>query len=84
MVGSGILILPVIFAREGIVNCLIVMVIICAINFYTSKFLLSHGKQSENDLPEMIKRLLGRRAYQTFVIASASLLFFASSVYYLI
>ena len=84
MTGSGTLILPVIFDKVGIINCLLVMLIICGINFYTSKLLLIHGKEGETDLNQIIQRLLGKRASQLFVLASSSLLFFASAVYYLI
>jgi sodium-coupled neutral amino acid transporter 9 len=59
MLGSSMLILPIIFADIGLLTGIIVLTIICITNFITANILLRHGKSSEDDLPEMIYRILG-------------------------
>jgi amino acid permease len=59
MLGSSMLILPIIFADIGLLTGIIVLTIIGITNFITANILLRHGKSSEDDLPEMIYRILG-------------------------
>jgi amino acid permease len=82
--GSTTLILPVIFQRVGIFTCLIVMGISSLINYKTANLLMIHGKYSDDDLPEMIQRMLGKKFHDLFILSSSSLLFLAASIYYLI
>lgn len=84
MLGSTTLIVPVIFANIGIVTALIAMTLLCTINFITARILLRHGKTSEDDLPEMIYRILGLRYFQFFSLISSMLCFLVAIVYFLL
>ena len=59
MLGSTTLIVPVIFAKVGVITCLLTLVVLCLVNFVTANILLRHGDSKEDDLPEMIDRILG-------------------------
>jgi amino acid permease len=43
MIGSTTLIVPVIFAKVGIITCLISLVFLSIVNFITANILLKHG-----------------------------------------
>ena len=63
MIGSTTLIVPVIFSEIGIVTGIMACFLLCLVNFLTADLLLRHGKSSEDDLPEMINRILGYKYY---------------------
>ena len=84
MLGSTTLIVPVIFSEVGIGTCLLVMFALCVLNFVTARLLLKHGKTSDDDLPEMIYRILGRKYFQFYSLISSLLCYFVCIVYYLL
>lgn len=84
MLGSTTLIIPLYFARAGILNCLFVMMVHMLINYKTGNILITHGKITEMDLPEIIDRLLGKGYLKLYSIMSSSLLFLVAIIYYLI
>ena len=84
MLGSSMLILPIIFADIGLLTGIIVLTIICITNFITANILLRHGKSSEDDLPEMIYRILGTHFFRLQSLIASFLCFFIGVVYYLL
>ena len=84
MLGSTTLVVPVIFANVGIVTGLVTLFLLCSINYKTANLLLRHGKSTEDDLPEIIYRVLGPKIFFLNSIMSAMLCYFVSVVYYLL
>ena len=61
--GSTTLVVPVIFAKTGVLTGILVLLLLCSINFMTASLLLEHGKKSEDDLPEILYRVLGPKYF---------------------
>jgi len=53
------------------------------ISFKTASLLLIHTKSRENDLTEVVIRVLGIRYYQLFLLSAGTTLFLVSVTYFL-
>jgi len=59
MIGSSIIVYPIIFIKDGIVGALLVLLAIGAALFFTCRLLLIHNRPDETDFSKQIKRILG-------------------------
>lgn len=84
MIGSSIMVLPVIFYLVGIMTTILVIFLQAVINYLTACILVSHGKSKDDDLSDMIKRLLGRNYFIFYCLISMLLLIFVSVAYFLL
>lgn len=84
MIGSSILIFPLIFNEFGIVNAVCMLVVIMLISCKTCLLQIKHVKCNELDLPDTIKRILGRKWWVGYAWASFLFNFFIGVIYFLI
>jgi amino acid permease len=59
MIGSSIIVYPIMFVKDGIVGALLVLLGIGAALFATCRLLLIHNRRDEEDFGVSIKRILG-------------------------
>ena len=83
MIGSIVMILPMVFAHCGIFTSLFVMILLSLVNFITCNMYVVHLKRTESDLPEMIERILGVR-WKVIFVFSAVLFEFLTGIVFLI
>lgn len=70
MIGTSILIFPLVFLNYGLINSIIILVIMAYISCEMCLLENRHVKMDEMDLPESIRRILGVKWFYSFVISS--------------
>jgi len=83
-IGSGCLVLPVIFNDCGVITCLIILFVVAVISVKTCELVVMHVKESEEDLPILIQRLLGKKWSYAYCLSSSFMLFLVVIIYYLL
>ena len=83
MIGCGIVVFPLLFSQYGLLTSIIMVTLIGLISFKTASLLLIHTKSRENDLTEVVIRVLGIRYYQLFLLSAGTTLFLVSVTYFL-
>jgi len=83
IIGSTVMILPLVFGKCGIFTSLIVMIIIGAINFITCNLYVIHLKRNESDIPQIIERILGIK-WKVIYVVTAILMEFLGGIVFLI
>ena len=82
MVGSAIVVFPLIFATSGLLTSLIVLCLVGAISCKTCLLEIIHFKMSEMDFPDAIKRILGKKWFIAYSLCSVLLLYVTGMVYF--
>jgi len=83
MIDCGIIVFPLLFSQYGLLTSTIVVIFIGLISFKTASLLLIHTKPNENDLTEIIIRVLGIKYYKLFLLTAGTTLFLISVTYFL-
>lgn len=84
MVGSSIIVYPIMFVKDGMLGSLIVLLVIGAVLFFTCRILLVHNKANENDFGQSIKRILGSRWAKFNSAVNITLLYIVSIAYFML
>lgn len=84
MVGSAIVVFPLIFSTSGLLTSLIVLLFVGAISCKTCLLEIVHFKMSEMDFPDAIKRILGRKWFLAYSLCSVLLLFITGIIYFIL
>ncbi|CAD8132403.1 unnamed protein product [Paramecium octaurelia] len=84
MVGSSLLVIPVLFQQSGIMSALIVALVFCLISCKTCQLQVVHNKPEELDLPQTIVRILGQKYNLIFNITNIIILYFAGVVFFIL
>ncbi|EAR99507.1 transmembrane amino acid transporter protein (macronuclear) [Tetrahymena thermophila SB210] len=84
MMGSSIVVFPVVFNQSGIILSVICMIVMAVILFKTCQWYLQSTLNYELDLTEVIKRTLGMKWYLVYSISNCFLLYFISIIYFIL
>jgi len=84
MIGSSIIVYPIMFIKDGIIGSLLVLLAIGAALFFTCRLLLIHNRPDEQDFGIQIKRILGARWAKLNSIVNIVLLFVVSIAYFML
>lgn len=84
MIGSSIIVFPIIFIQDGMLGSLIVLLVIGAALFFTCRLLVLHNRQDEMDFSTSIKRILGDKWARCNSAVNVILLFVVSSAYFML
>lgn len=83
MIGSGVVVFPILFANCGLVTSQLTVLVIGLISYKTASLLLLHLKTRENDLTDIIQRSLGNKHNIVFMISAGLTLLLVGIVYFL-
>lgn len=84
MIGTSVLIFPLVFMRYGIINAACVLILMAIISCETCLLQIRHVKINEMDLPESIRRILGVKWFYSFVISSFIFNGFSVIIYFIL
>eukprot|EP01017_Pseudomicrothorax_dubius_P002668 TRINITY_DN10185_c0_g1_i4.p1 TRINITY_DN10185_c0_g1~~TRINITY_DN10185_c0_g1_i4.p1 ORF type:complete len:465 (-),score=36.66 TRINITY_DN10185_c0_g1_i4:142-1536(-) len=84
MVGSTAMVVPLIFAKSGILTCICVLIFVGLVSYYTCDLLVIHYHKNETDVADAVFRILGRKWFYFFSLISAALLFIAAIIYFIL
>ena len=84
MIGSSILIFPLVFIKYGVLNATFVLILMAAISCETCLLQIRHVKMNELDLPETILRILGGKWFYSYVISSFIFNGFSVLIYFIL
>ncbi len=84
MIGSSIIVYPIIFIKEGMLGSLIVLLVIGAALFFTCRLLVLHNRQDEIDFGVSIKRILGPKWAKLNSYVNITLIYVVSIVYFML
>ena len=84
MVGSSIIVYPVIFVKDGIIGSLVILLIIGAALYATCRLLLIHNRPDEMEFGDQIKRILGKKWALFNSIVNVTLIFMVSIAYFML
>lgn len=84
MVGSSIVVFPLIFSSSGLVTSLIVLAFVGVITCKTCLLEAVHFKVLEMDFPDVITRILGKKWAFSYCFCSALLLFITGVIYFML
>ena len=84
MIGSAVIIYPVLFLKDGIVGSSIIMLAVGCIQFLTCRLLVLHNRTDEPSFNESIMRIGGVKVSTLNSLVNMLLLFFVCIAYYLL
>lgn len=84
MIGSAIIIYPVLFVEDGIVGSTIIMLVVGCIQYLTCRLLVIHNRPDEPSFNESILRIGGMRLSKFNSLVNMLLLFFVCIAYFLL
>lgn len=84
MVGSGIIVFPILFIKNGMLGSLIVLLVIGATLYFTCRVLVIHNRDDEADFSHSIRRILGNKWARFNSIVNITLLFLVSLAFFML
>lgn len=84
MVGSSIVVFPLIFSSSGLLTSLLVLIFMGVITCKTCLLEIVHFKTREIDFPDVINRIMGRKWSISYCICSSLLLFITGTIYFML
>jgi sodium-coupled neutral amino acid transporter 9 len=82
MIGSTVIVFPILFIKDGLVGSVIIMFVIGCIQYLTCRLLVLHNRQDELDFNSSILRIGGRKLNIFNSILNLLLLFLVCIIYY--
>jgi len=71
MIGTVVLLIPINFGLAGIVTSVCIMLVIGYFSYDTCYWIVSNTKSKENELSQVILRILGKKWFKVFSIGSS-------------
>jgi amino acid permease len=84
MIGSSIIVYPIIFIKDGMLGSLLVLLAIGAALFFTCRLLVVHNRDDETDFGQSIKRILGPKWAKLNSVVNITLLYIVSIAYFML
>lgn len=84
MIGSSIIVYPIIFIQDGMIGSLLVLLVIGGACFFTCRLLVLHNRHDEADYGQSIKRILGPKWAKLNSYVNMILIFIVSGVYFML
>jgi sodium-coupled neutral amino acid transporter 9 len=84
MIGSAVIIYPVLFIKDGMIGSSIIMLVVGCIQFITCRLLVIHNRPDEIDFNVSILRIGGVKLSKINSFVNMFLLFFVCIAYYLL
>lgn len=84
MIGSSMIVFPILFIKDGLFSSLLALMIVCVIQYLTCRLLVIHNKPNEPNFNKQILRILGYKWYVFNSVVNVTLLFFVCIGYYLL
>ena len=84
MIGTGILLYPLLYKDNGMILSQIIVSLIGLISYKTAQLCLVHIKDDEEDLTNVVLRMLGRKWHLLYCLTGSLYLALTSSIYYLL
>lgn len=82
MIGTLVMILPILFLQYGFLTSTISLVFIGWISYKTCSLLVIHLKENESDLPVVILRIAGKKWLTLYVFSSVAYMICAGIIYF--
>jgi amino acid permease len=84
MIGSSIIVYPIVFIKDGMLGSLFVLLAIGAALYFTCRLLVVHNRPDEMDFGQSIKRILGPKWARFNSIINITLLYVVSIAYFML
>ncbi len=84
MIGSSMIVFPILFIKDGLISSLLALFIVCIIQYMTCRLLVIHNRPDEGNFNKQILRILGYKWYVFNSLVNITLLFFVCIGYYLL
>lgn len=84
MIGSSMIVFPILFIKDGLIGSLLTLLAVCVIQYLTCRLLVIHNRPDESNFNKQILRILGYKWYVFNSIVNVTLLFFVCIGYYLL
>jgi sodium-coupled neutral amino acid transporter 9 len=84
MIGSSIIVYPVLFVKDGLIGSLLIMLTIGVVQYFTCRLLVIHNRPDEPNFNLQIKRILGPKWAQFNGIVNVLLIYFVCIAYFLL
>jgi solute carrier family 38 (sodium-coupled neutral amino acid transporter), member 9 len=84
MIGSAMIIFPVLFIKDGLFSSLIAMSLVCVLQYSTCRLLVEHNRPDEPNFNRQIARILGPKWSLFNSLVNVTLLFVVCIGYYLL
>jgi amino acid permease len=84
MIGSSMIVFPILFIKDGTIGSLITLMVVCVVQYLTCRLLIIHNRPDEPNFNKQILRILGYKWYVFNSMVNVSLLFFVCIGYYLL
>ena len=82
MIGSAIIVYPILFVKDGMLGSLMIMLLVGCIQYFTCRILVMHNRRDEKDFGISIRRVCGNTAFKANLIVNILILFFVSTAYF--
>ena len=84
MIGSAIIIYPILFVKDGMIGSTLIMVVVGVIQYITCRLLVLHSRPDEPSFNEGILRIGGMSLAKFNSLVNMLLLFFVCIAYFLL
>lgn len=84
MIGLGILVYPLLYKKNGVVLSQIIVTLVGMISYKTAQITVAHVRKDEDDVTQVVRRLLGPTWHKVYSISGAANLVLCSVGFYLL
>lgn len=84
MIGSAMIVYPVLFVKSGIVLSSLVMIVVACIQYFTCRLLVIHNRPDEDTYNESILRIGGKKVNTINSIVNMMSFFFTCVAYFVL
>jgi sodium-coupled neutral amino acid transporter 9 len=84
MIGSSIIVYPIVFIQDGMLGSLLVLLAIGAALYFTCRLLVLHNRHDEADFGQSIRRILGPKWARLNSVVNITLIYVVSIVYFML
>lgn len=84
MIGSAIIVYPILFIKDGLFGSLIIMLMVGIVQYFTCRLLVIHNRKDESTFSQSVKRIGGKKMYTVNALTNILILFFVCIAYFLL
>lgn len=84
MIGSSIIVYPIVFIKDGMLGSLLVLLTIGAALYFTCRLLVLHNRHDEVGFGQSIRRILGPKWARLNSIVNITLIYVVSIAYFML
>ena len=84
MLGSALLVMPINYYNSGLLSSMLASIVLAYVSCQTCKLLITHSRDDEIDLPQALKRVLGKKYEILFNVIATIMLYLVGIIHFIL